>query len=60
MLTYKTKQLVRENPQMMRDIEAVLEKDKRFLNLETMIDERHRLIVDYIEELGRQVNKFCY
>lgn len=53
MLNYKSKQQVRENPQIMRDIEAVLEKDKRFLNLETMPDDRHRLIVEYLEELER-------
>lgn len=53
MLNYKTKQTIRENHQVLENIEAVLEKDKRFLNLETMPEERNRLLFEYLEELER-------
>lgn len=54
MLNYKTKQHIRENPPLMRDIEAVLEKDKRYLSLDCMPDERHRMLGEYLEELERK------
>jgi len=54
MLNYKTKQQVRENASIMKDIEALLSKDKRYLLLESMPDERHRLIVEFLDDLERK------
>jgi len=54
MLNYKSKQQIRENPQILKDVEALLEKDKRFLNLDCLADERQRLLAEYLDELERK------
>lgn len=53
-LNYKSKQQIRENPHMMKDIEALLGKDKRYLIMDTMPDERHRLLVEYLDDLEKK------
>jgi len=53
-LTYRTKQQIRETPHMMKDIEALLGKDKRYLIMDSMPDERHRLLVEYLDDLERK------
>ncbi|ODN01142.1 Transcription elongation regulator 1 [Orchesella cincta] len=53
-LTYRSKQQIRENPHMIKDIEALLGKDKRYLIMDSMPDERHRLLVEYLDDLERK------
>ena len=38
----------------MKDIESLLAKDKRYLQLEGMADERHRLLLEYLDDLERK------
>ncbi|CAG7703749.1 unnamed protein product [Allacma fusca] len=53
-LTYKSKQQIRESPYLMKDIESLLAKDKRYLQLEGMAEERHRLLLEYLDDLERK------
>lgn len=52
-LTHKTKKLVEESNKHLRDIEDTLKKDKRYLILECVPEERNRLLNNYIDELFR-------
>ncbi|KAL9982359.1 hypothetical protein ACROYT_G004391 [Oculina patagonica] len=52
-ITYKTKKLVEESNKHLKDIEGTLKKDRRYLILECVPDERSRLLNNYIEELFR-------
>ncbi|XP_068708563.1 transcription elongation regulator 1-like [Montipora capricornis] len=52
-LNYKSKKLVEESSKHLKDIEDTLKKDKRYLVLECVPDERNRLLHNFIEELFR-------
>ncbi|XP_046706272.1 transcription elongation regulator 1a isoform X1 [Silurus meridionalis] len=53
-ITYKSRKLVQESEQHLTDITKVLQNDKRYLVLDCMPDERHKLIMAYVEELERR------
>uniref|UniRef100_A0A8C1QSZ8 Transcription elongation regulator 1 n=1 Tax=Cyprinus carpio TaxID=7962 RepID=A0A8C1QSZ8_CYPCA len=53
-ITYKSRKLMQESEQHLSDIEKILEKDKRYLLLDCMSEERHKLLMAYVEELDRR------
>ncbi|XP_033632765.1 transcription elongation regulator 1-like [Asterias rubens] len=53
-ITYKSKKLLQESDQHLRDIEKVLEKDKRYLILDCVPEERLEMIITYIRELYKK------
>jgi transcription elongation regulator 1 len=52
LITYKTASLIKEHPGQMREIEELLAKDKCWLALECVAEERRRMLVEYIDRLG--------
>uniref|UniRef100_A0A673JDM8 Transcription elongation regulator 1 n=1 Tax=Sinocyclocheilus rhinocerous TaxID=307959 RepID=A0A673JDM8_9TELE len=53
-ITYKSRKLMQESEQQLSDIEKILQKDKRYLVLDCMSEERHKLLMAYVEELDRR------
>ncbi|XP_057205290.1 transcription elongation regulator 1a isoform X2 [Triplophysa rosa] len=53
-ITYKSRKLMQESDQHLSDIEKILQKDKRYLILECVPEERHKLMMSYVEELDRR------
>ncbi|XP_013778549.1 transcription elongation regulator 1-like [Limulus polyphemus] len=53
-ITYKSKKMIEESEQHLIDIETVLQKDKRYLILDSIADERRKLLMAYIEDLDRR------
>ncbi|XP_067245995.1 transcription elongation regulator 1a isoform X3 [Chanodichthys erythropterus] len=53
-ITYKSRKLMQESEQHLSDIEKILQKDKRYLVLDCMSEERHKLLMGYVEELDRR------
>ncbi|EDO43130.1 predicted protein [Nematostella vectensis] len=54
LITYKSKQNIENHRKHLKDIEQVLENDRRYLILECMPEERERLLMGYIDELHRR------
>lgn len=52
-LNYRSKKLIEESNKHLKDIEDTLKKDKRYLVLECVPEERNRLLHNFIEELFR-------
>lgn len=53
-ITYKSKKQIEESEQHLLDIQKVLEKDKRYLVLGCIPDERRKLLMAYVEDLDRR------
>ncbi|XP_062392931.1 transcription elongation regulator 1 isoform X3 [Sardina pilchardus] len=53
-ITYKSRKLIQESDQHLKDIEKVLQNDKRYLVLDCVPEERRKLINFYIEDLDRR------
>ncbi|XP_059398737.1 transcription elongation regulator 1-like [Carassius carassius] len=53
-ITYRSRKLIQDSDQHLKDIEKVLQNDKRFLVLDCVPEERHKLIMFYIEDLDRR------
>ncbi|CAL8280332.1 unnamed protein product [Arctogadus glacialis] len=53
-ITYRSRKLIQESEQHLKDVEKVLQNDKRYLVLECVPDERRKLIMFYIEDLDRR------
>lgn len=53
-ITYRSKKLVQESDQHLKDIEKVLQNDKRYLVLDCVPEERRKLIVSYVDDLDRR------
>ncbi|XP_061091529.1 transcription elongation regulator 1-like isoform X2 [Conger conger] len=53
-ITYRSRKLLQESDQHLRDVEKVLQNDKRYLVLDCVPDERRKLIMSYIEDLDRR------
>ncbi|KAG7484612.1 hypothetical protein MATL_G00051750 [Megalops atlanticus] len=53
-ITYRSRKLIQESDQHLRDVEKVLQNDKRYLVLDCVPDERRKLIMSYIEDLDRR------
>lgn len=54
LITYKTSGMIKETPQVLADIEDMLSKDKTFLVLECVQEDRKKMILDYIEKLHNE------
>jgi transcription elongation regulator 1 len=54
LITYKSHRMIEENGQHLKDIENILQNDKRYLVLESMADDRKKIVLDYIKDLDRQ------
>lgn len=53
-VTYKSLKNVRESDQALKDIEALLRKDRRYLQLDCIKHERQDMLMAYLEELDRK------
>ncbi|KAI8492875.1 transcription elongation regulator [Branchiostoma belcheri] len=54
-ITYKSKRLLEDTDgHHLKDVEKLLEKDKRYLVLDCVPDERRKLLMSYIEDLDRR------
>lgn len=53
-ITYRSRKLIQESEQHLKDIEKTLQNDKRYHVLECVPDERRKLIMFYIEDLDRR------
>ncbi|XP_031424585.2 transcription elongation regulator 1-like isoform X3 [Clupea harengus] len=53
-ITYRSRKLLQESDQHLRDVEKVLENDQRYLVLDCVPEERHKLLMSYISELERR------
>ncbi|XP_078142779.1 transcription elongation regulator 1 isoform X1 [Centroberyx gerrardi] len=53
-ITYRSRKLIQESEQHLKDVEKVLQNDKRYLVLECVPEERRKLIMFYIEDLDRR------
>lgn len=55
LITYKSYSMIDESSgQHLKDIENILENDKRYLVLDSVAEERKKIVLDYIKELDRQ------
>ncbi|KAJ8896315.1 hypothetical protein PR048_001659 [Dryococelus australis] len=54
LISHKTLKLVQENEHHMHEIEEILKKDKRYLILDYMPEERTKLIMTYLEDLDKR------
>nr|CAD7568498.1 unnamed protein product [Timema californicum] len=54
LIGHKTLKLVQENENHMHEIEEILKKDKRYLVLDYMPEERTKLIMTYLEDLDKR------
>ncbi|XP_010775482.1 transcription elongation regulator 1 isoform X2 [Notothenia coriiceps] len=53
-ITYRSRKLIQESEQHLKDVEKVLQNDKRYLVLECVPEERRKLVMFYIEDLDRR------
>uniref|UniRef100_A0A673M0A1 Transcription elongation regulator 1 n=1 Tax=Sinocyclocheilus rhinocerous TaxID=307959 RepID=A0A673M0A1_9TELE len=53
-ITYRSRKLIQEPDQHLKDIEKILQNDKRYLVLDCVPEERRKLIMFYIEDLDRR------
>ncbi|KAA0720415.1 Transcription elongation regulator 1 [Triplophysa tibetana] len=53
-ITYRSRKLIQESDQYFKDIENILQNDKRYLVLDCVPEERRKLITFYIEDLDRR------
>ncbi|XP_028840472.1 transcription elongation regulator 1-like [Denticeps clupeoides] len=53
-ITYRSRKLIQESDQHLKDIEKILQNDKRYLVLDCVPEERRKLIMFYIEDLDRR------
>ncbi|XP_051959947.1 transcription elongation regulator 1-like [Xyrauchen texanus] len=53
-ITYRSRKFMQESDQHLKDIENILQNDKRYLVLECVPEERRKLIMFYIEDLDRR------
>jgi transcription elongation regulator 1 len=54
LITYKTHVMIKETPQLLVDIEDMLSKDKTFIVLECVQEDRKKMLLDYIEKLHNE------
>lgn len=54
MLTCRTKRQLKENPNALKDIVLLLQKDKRYLVMNAVADERDKMLIYYLSELENQ------
>lgn len=54
LVTYKSKKLVDESDQHMKDVETILKNDKRYLILDCVSEERQKILEGYIDDLARK------
>ncbi|KAM3847129.1 transcription elongation regulator 1 isoform 4-T4 [Vipera latastei] len=53
-ITYRSKKLIQESDQHLKDIEKILQNDKRYLVLDCVPEERRKLIISYVDDLDRR------
>ncbi|KAM7360322.1 uncharacterized protein ACRADG_004837 [Cochliomyia hominivorax] len=54
LITHKSHELVKENPNHLKEIQDILKMDKRYLILEHLAEERTAIVVNYLEELHKR------
>lgn len=51
---FRSKKLIQESDQHLKDVEKILQNDKRYLVLDCVPEERRKLIVAYVDDLDRR------
>ncbi|KNC24473.1 hypothetical protein FF38_10524 [Lucilia cuprina] len=54
LITHKSHELVKENPNHLKEIQDILKMDKRYLIIEHLAEERTAIVVNYLEELHKR------
>lgn len=54
LITHKSLEIVKENPNHLKEIEEILKNDKRYLVLHHIAEERTEMIVMYFDELHKR------
>lgn len=52
--SFRSKKLIQESDQHLKDVEKILQNDKRYLVLDCVPEERRKLIVSYVDDLDRR------
>lgn len=52
-ITYKSKKMIEDSKQALDDIEKILQKDKRYLILDCVPNERRDMLMEYIDQVAR-------
>uniref|UniRef100_F7EUC0 Transcription elongation regulator 1 n=1 Tax=Xenopus tropicalis TaxID=8364 RepID=F7EUC0_XENTR len=53
-ITYRSKKFLQESDQHLKDVEKILQNDKRYLVLDCIPEERRKLIMSYVDDLDRR------
>jgi len=53
-ITYRTKKTLEENEAHMKEIEDILKNDRRYLILDSISDERKKMMLSWIDDLSRK------
>ena len=54
LITYKSKTLIEESDSHLKDIETILQNDKRYLVLDCVSEERAKILVQYMDDLAKK------
>lgn len=54
LIAFRSKKLIQESDQHLKDVEKILQNDKRYLVLDCVPEERRKLIVSYVDDLDRR------
>ncbi|XP_067657663.1 transcription elongation regulator 1-like [Haliotis asinina] len=54
LITYRSKKMLEDTDHHLKDIEKILQNDKRYLVLECVEDERRKILMQYIDDLDRK------
>ncbi|KAL9888629.1 transcription elongation regulator 1-like [Glossina fuscipes fuscipes] len=53
LITHKSIELVKDNPNHLKEIKDILKVDKRYLLLDYLVEEGTNAVLDYLEELQK-------
>ncbi|KAH8313835.1 hypothetical protein KR067_012422, partial [Drosophila pandora] len=53
-ITHKSSDLIKENPNHLKEIQDILKNDKRYLVLDHMEEERNTIVLGFLEELNKR------
>ncbi|XP_017046622.1 transcription elongation regulator 1 isoform X1 [Drosophila ficusphila] len=53
-ITHKSTDLIKENPNHLKEIQDILKNDKRYLVLDHMEEERNTIVLGFLEELNKR------
>ncbi|CAI9726452.1 transcription elongation regulator 1-like [Octopus vulgaris] len=54
LVTYRSKKMIEENEIHLKDIETILQNDRRYLVLDCIAEDRKKILLSYIDDLDRK------